>query len=135
MFWRNKNKQYFQLYEEELDQIQDLIENKDEDDEVSDYGDSTLNSEADKPEEPDEADGTEEKNSQDQDIPGPEEELPEAEKKSPEKKSFMKGIFNKWKKTPADPVEEKKPETTGEASADVQVDEMKEEEVNKSITT
>ena len=127
MFWRNKNKQYFQLYEEELDQIQDLIENKDEDDEVSDYGDSTLNSEADKPEEPDEADGTEEKNSQDQDIPGPEEELPEAEKKSPEKKSFMKGIFNKWKKTPADPVEEKKPETTGEASADVQVDEMKEE--------
>jgi len=127
MFWRNKNKQYFQLYEEELDQIQDLIENKDEDDEVSDYGDSTLNSEADKPEEPDEADGTEEKNSQDQDIPGPEEELPEAEKKNPEKKSFMKGIFNKWKKTPADPVEEKKPETTGEASADVQADEMKEE--------
>ena len=50
MFWRNKNKQYFQLYEEELDQIQDLIENKDEDDEVSDYGDSTLNSEAYKPE-------------------------------------------------------------------------------------
>ena len=55
MFWRKKNKNDFQLYEEELDQIRNLIENKDEDDEDSDYGDSILDLEGDEPEDLDES--------------------------------------------------------------------------------
>ncbi len=39
MFWRKKNKKDFQLYEEELNHIQDLIEHKDEDDSDLEDGD------------------------------------------------------------------------------------------------
>ena len=119
MFWRKKNKNDFQLYEEELDQIRNLIENKDEDDEDSDYGDSILDLEGDEPEDLDEIDVFEEEDSQDQDMPGLEEELAESDLEEPKKKKgFLKGLFKRKKKAAEDLIEDTVEEGSPEAEVD-----------------
>ncbi len=136
MFWRKKNKNDFQLYEEELDQIRNLVENKDDADEDSDYGDSILDLKGDESEGLDEIDIFEEEDSQDQDMPGQEDDLTEDDLEEPKKKKgFLKGLFKRSKKTtdnlPEDPMEdamkEENPEAAGQERPDDQERELTKE--------
>ena len=136
MFWRKKNKNDFQLYEEELDQIRNLVENKDDADEDSDYGDSILDLKGDESEGLDEIDIFEEEDSQDQDMPGQEDDLTEDDLEEPKKKKgFLKGLFKRSKKTtdnlPEEPMEdamkEENPEAAGQERSDDQERELTKE--------
>ena len=102
MFWRKKNKKDFQLYEEELNHIQNLIESKDEDD--SDFADGDLMIDL-AEDVPDDYDQAEDLVLPDEPDPLPEAGSSENGKGEKKKAGFLKKLFGRKKKaSEEDPV-------------------------------
>ena len=101
MFWSKKKKEDFQLYEEELNHIQDLIEQRDEEGSDFEEGDLSIDLSEDMPENWDEEMEAEFSDSLEEAVlTGEEDSSPDENgKKEKGRLHFLKGLFRKKKST------------------------------------